>query len=97
MNREILLVAEAVSNEKGVAEEVIFEAMEQALAMATKKRFDENSNIRVTIDRSSGDYKTYRWWEVVGDDVLAELGTQFTLEEAHEVDPGLKAGDIHEE
>jgi N utilization substance protein A len=97
MNREILLVAEAVSNEKGVAEEVIFEAMEQALAMATKKRFDENSNIRVTIDRSTGDYQTYRWWEVVGDDVLAELGTQFTLEEAHEVDPDLKAGDIYEE
>lgn len=97
MNREILLVAGAVSNEKGVAEEVIFEAMEQALAMATKKRFDENSNIRVTIDRSTGDYQTYRWWEVVGDDVLAELGTQFTLEEAHEVDPDLKAGDIYEE
>jgi N utilization substance protein A len=97
MNREILLVAEAVSNEKGVAEEVIFEAMEQALAMATKKRFDENSNIRVTIDRSTGSYQTYRWWDVVGDDVLAELGTQFTLEEAHEVDPDLKAGDIYEE
>lgn len=97
MNREILLVAEAVSNEKGVAEEVIFEAMEQALAMATKKRFDENSNIRVTIDRSTGSYQTYRWWDVVGDDVLAELGTQFTLEEAHEVDPELKAGDIYEE
>ncbi len=97
MNKEILLVAEAVSNEKGVAEGVIFEAMEQALAMATKKRFDESSNIRVTIDRRSGDYKTYRWWEVVSDDVLAELGTQFTLEEAHEVDPNLKAGDIYEE
>lgn len=97
MNKEILLVAEAVSNEKGVAENVIFEAMEQALAMATKKRFDENSNIRVTIDRRTGDYQTFRWWEVVGDDQLAELGTQFTVEEAHEVDPALKVGDIHEE
>jgi len=97
MNKEILAVAEAVSNEKGVAQEVIFEAMEQALAMATKKRFDENSNIRVTIDRRTGDYQTYRWWEVVGDDVLAELGTQFTLEEAHERDPNLKPGDIYEE
>ncbi|MFZ5654450.1 MAG: transcription termination factor NusA [Pseudomonadota bacterium] len=97
MNKEILAVAEAVSNEKGVAQEVIFEAMEQALAMATKKRFDENSNIRVAIDRRTGDYQTYRWWEVVGDDVLAELGTQFTLEEAHERDPNLKPGDIYEE
>lgn len=97
MNKDILLVAEAVSNEKGVAERVIFEAMEQALAMATKKRFDENSNIRVTIDQRTGEYKTFRWWEVVADDQLAELGTQFTLEEAHEVNPALTAGDIHEE
>lgn len=97
MNKEILLVAEAVSNEKGVGENVIFEAMEQALAMATKKRFDENSNIRVTIDRRTGDYQTFRWWQVVSDEELAELGTQLTLEEAHEVDPALKAGDIYEE
>jgi len=97
MNKEILLVAEAVSNEKGVAENVIFEAMEQALAMATKKRFDEESNVRVAIDRSTGDYRTVRWWQVVADDELAELGTQLTLEEAHEFDPELKAGDIYEE
>lgn len=97
MNKEILLVAEAVSNEKGVGENVIFEAIEQALAMATKKRFDENSNIRVTIDRRTGDYQTFRWWQVVSDEELAELGTQLTLEEAHEVDPALKAGDIYEE
>ena len=97
MKKEILLVAEAVSNEKGVAESVIFEAMEQALAMATKKRFDEESNVRVTIDRSTGDYRTVRWWQVVADDELAELGTQLTLEEAHEFDPELKAGDIYEQ
>ena len=97
MNKEILLVAEAVSNEKGVGENVIFEAMEQALAMATKKRFEENSNIRVTIDRRTGDYQTFRWWQVVSDEELAELGTQLTLEEAHEIDPALKAGDIYEE
>lgn len=97
MNKEILLVAEAVSNEKGVAREVIFEAMEQALAMATKKRYDEDAHIRVVIDRTSGDYRTYRWWEVVDDDTLAELGTQFTLQEAHEKNPALQAGDVYEE
>ncbi|MBG58339.1 MAG: transcription termination/antitermination protein NusA [Porticoccus sp.] len=97
MNKEILMVVEAVSNEKGVSKEVIFEAIEQALATATKKRYDEDSNIRVTIDRATGDYETFRWWEVVADDVLAELGTQFTLEEAHEKDTGLKAGDTFEE
>lgn len=97
MNKEILLVAEAVSNEKGVSRNVIFEAIEQALATATKKRYDEDANIRVVIDRDTGDYESFRWWEVVSDDVLAELGTQFTLEEAHEKDPSLKAGDVYEE
>ncbi|MAT49795.1 MAG: transcription termination/antitermination protein NusA [Porticoccaceae bacterium] len=97
MNKEILMVAEAVSNEKGVSEDVIFEAIEQALAIATKKRYDEEANIRVEIDRKTGDYDTYRWWEVVADDVLAELGTQFTTEEAAEKDPSLKVGDIYEE
>ncbi len=97
MNKEIFLVAEAVSNEKGVSKEVIFEAMEEALAMATKKRYDEESHIRVVIDRESGDYETFRWWDVVDDDTLAELGTQFTLEEAHEKDARLIAGDTFEE
>ena len=97
MNKEILMVAEAVSNEKGVSEEIIFEAIEQALATATKKRYDENANIRVVIDRKSGDYETFRWWEVVADDVLAELGTELTTEEAVEKDPGLQVGDIFEE
>jgi N utilization substance protein A len=97
MNKEILMVAEAVSNEKGVAPDVIFEAIEQALAMATKKRYDEDANIRVVIDRETGDYESFRWWEVMDDETLAELGTQFTLEEAHEKDTGLKAGDVFEE
>ena len=97
MNKEIFLVAEAVSNEKGVSKEVIFEAMEEALAMATKKRYDEESHIRVVIDRENGDYETFRWWGVVDDETLAELGTQFTLEEAHEKDTSLVAGDTFEE
>jgi len=97
MNKEIFLVAEAVSNEKGVPKEVIFEAMEEALAMATKKRYDEDSHIRVVIDRENGDYETFRWWGVVDDETLAELGTQFTLEEAHEKDTSLISGDTFEE
>jgi N utilization substance protein A len=97
MNKEILMVVEAVSNEKGVAPDVIFDAIEQALATATKKRYDEDANIRVSIDRDTGDYDSYRWWDVVDDDTLAELGTQFTLEEAHEKDTALRAGDTFEE
>lgn len=97
MNKEILLVAEAVSNEKGVAKDIIFEAIELALATATKKRYDEDSDIEVTIDRQTGDYETHRRWEVMSDDVLAELGTQFTLEEAHEKDTNLQVGDVYQE
>lgn len=97
MKKEILLVADAVSNEKGVDRDVIFEAIELALATATKKRYDEDSTIEVKIDRKTGDYTTVRRWDVVDNDTLAELGTQFTLEEAHEKDPNLQAGDVYQE
>ncbi len=97
MTKEILLVAEAVSAEKGVSEDIIFEAIELALATATKKRYDEEADIHVTIDRETGDYVTVRQWLVVPDDELALLGTQLTTEEAAEKNPELKPGDIHEE
>lgn len=97
MTKDILLVAEAVSNEKGVSEDIIFEAIESALAMATKKRYDEDADIEVTIDRETGDYETVRRWLVVPDDELALLGTQFTTEEAAEQDESLKPGDFYQE
>lgn len=97
MNKEILLVADAASNEKGVDKEIIFEAIELALATATKKRYDEDSDIDVIIDRESGDYETFRRWTVVDDDTLAALGTEFTTEEAAEVDTNLKVGDVYQE
>lgn len=97
MTKEILLVAEAVSNEKGVSEDIIFEAIELALATATKKRYDEDSDIHVTINRKTGDYVTVRRWLVVPDDELALLGTQLTTEEAVEKDPSLVPGDVYEE
>ncbi len=97
MNKEILLVVEAVSNEKEVPKSVIFEAIELALATATKKRYEEEADIRVVIDRLTGDYDTFRRWSVVSDDQLALLGTELTLEEAHEKDPALVAGDVYEE
>ncbi|WP_409523762.1 transcription termination factor NusA [Nitrincola sp. MINF-07-Sa-05] len=97
MNKEILLVAEAVSNEKDVPKGVIFEAIEVALATATKKRYDEEADIRVSIDRLTGDYDTFRRWKVVDNDQVAELGTELTLQEAHDIDSALQPGDIHEE
>ncbi|NII10499.1 transcription termination factor NusA [Oleiagrimonas sp. C23AA] len=69
MSRELLLVVDAVANEKGVPRETIFQAMEAALASAAKKRYpDEDADIRVSIDRQSGEYETFRRWEVIADD-----------------------------
>ncbi|MAM70151.1 MAG: transcription termination/antitermination protein NusA [Gammaproteobacteria bacterium] len=97
-NKDILMVADAVSNEKGVSRDVIFSAIEAALATATKKRYvDEEAECEVNIDRETGDYETYRVWTVVSDDELAILGSEFTLEEAHEKDPKLQAGDVWKE
>ena len=76
MQKEILLVAEAVSGEKGLPQEAIFEAIEQALATATKKRYSENSNIEVIIDPKSGDYETFRLWEVVSEEDIEDHGVQ---------------------
>ena len=64
MSKEILLVVEGVSHEKGVSKEVIFDAIEVALATATKKRYTEDAEFRVAIDRESGDYETFRVWTV---------------------------------
>ncbi len=97
MTKEILMVAEAVSNEKGVSEDIIFEAIELALATATKKRYDEEADIDVTIDRETGDYVTKRRWLVMPDTELALLGTQFTTEEAAEKSADLQPGDVWEE
>ena len=98
-NKEILLVADAVSNEKGVSREVIFKALESALASATKKRYPEEETIdcEVIIDRNTGNYETFRRWTVVADDQMATLGSEFTIEEAMEVDTNLKVGDVHRE
>ncbi|MBR9828969.1 MAG: transcription termination/antitermination protein NusA [Oceanospirillales bacterium] len=97
MNKEILLVAEAVSNEKDVPKGVIFEAIEVALATATKKRYDEEADVRVEIDRTTGDYETWRRWLVVSNEGVPALGTELTLQEAHEIDPALQPGDVYEE
>lgn len=96
MSKEILLVVDSVSNEKGVAREVIFEALEQALVAATKKRFDTDEiNIRVVIDRRTGEYTTFRFWEVVADEDHEIPAMQLAISDVEE--KGLKIGDIVEE
>ena len=102
MSKEILLVAESVSLEKGVSKEVIFEAIELALASATKRKYSENAEFRVSIDRDSGEYETFRTWEVVEFENLSEEeepnpDAQYSLEEAQEIKSGSAIGDILEE
>lgn len=99
MNKDILQVVETVSNEKGVEKGVIFEAIELALATATKKRYEdeEAADIRVLIDRKTGEYETFRRWLVVDNDAVPALGTELTLQEAEEIDTALQPGDTHEE
>lgn len=99
MSKEILLVVEVVSNEKGVDKDVIYEAIELALATAAKKRYEdeEEADIRVSIDRRTGEYETFRRWLVVDNDAVPALGTELTLQEAEEIDPALQPGDTHEE
>ncbi|REH39841.1 NusA antitermination factor [Paraperlucidibaca baekdonensis] len=96
MSKEILLVVDSVSNEKGVSREVIFQALEEALAAATVKRFDNDEiNIRVAIDRRSGEYETFRFWEVVADEDHEIPAMQLAISDVEE--KGLALGDIVEE
>ncbi|MDC0545719.1 transcription termination factor NusA [Gammaproteobacteria bacterium] len=83
MQNEILLVAEAVSSEKGLPKEAIFEAIEQALATATKKRYQESSNIEVLIDPHTGEYETFRLWEVVSKEDFEDEGFQVIQNETN--------------
>ena len=99
MNKEILLVVDAVSNEKGVDKEVIFQAIEAALASATKKRHSGEIDARVAINRTSGDYETFRRWQVVDDeDENFETPERQVLHaRAQQLKPGIEVGDYIEE
>lgn len=98
MAKEILLVVDAVSNEKSVPREKIFQALEFALAAATKKKNEGDIEVRVSIDRKTGSYETFRRWEVVADDAVMEHPyREITLSAAQYDDPNLKIGDFVEE
>ncbi|AXA65048.1 MULTISPECIES: transcription termination factor NusA [Pseudomonas] len=97
MSKEVLLVVESVSNEKGVPPGVIFEALELALATATKKRYEEDVDLRVSINRHSGSYETFRRWTVVEDQDYQLPDSHLTVEDAQEEHPGVKAGEVIEE
>jgi len=102
MNKEILYVVDAVSHEKGVDKEIIFGAIESALAQATKKRHSNDIQVRVCIDRESGEYETFRRWEVINledtEDGMLEFPTrEITLEAAQVDEPDIQAGEFIED
>ncbi|MDP2878917.1 MAG: transcription termination factor NusA [Sulfuricella sp.] len=97
MSREILLVVDVMSREKNVSKDVIFAALELALASATKKRFHEDVDVRVDLDRDTGEYSSVRLWHVVPDDVVEFPARQIGLTEAKERDPELELDDYIEE
>lgn len=96
MSKEILLVVESVSNEKGIAREAIFQALEQALVAATKKKYNiEEMDARISINRKTGDYDTYRRWTVMADEDHEMPAQQLAISDVEE--RGLKIGDVVEE
>jgi len=98
MSREVLLLVDALAREKNVDKDVVFGALEAALASATKKRFEEDVDVRVAIDRESGEHETFRRWLVVPDDAgLQEPDKQILLFEAKEQDPDINVDDFVEE
>ena len=97
MSKEILLVVEAVSNEKDVPKQVIFEAVEIALASAAKRRFEEDALIRVSIDQRTGDYKTYRQWNIVADEDYSAPASELTIDDSEEQNLGVGIGEVYEE
>jgi N utilization substance protein A len=99
VNKEILMVVDAVSNEKGVDKEVIFEALEAALASATRKKHGEELDVRVQIDRKTGDYDTFRRWKVFADDSteLEVPERELRLDDARDFDKAVEVGGFVEQ
>lgn len=95
MNKEVLAVIEAVSNEKSVPEEKIFEALEVALAAATKKQYGQDVDVRVVIDRKSGKINTFRRWSVVSQ--VTQPTREITLDAARIEDPDIEINDYVED
>jgi N utilization substance protein A len=95
MSREILLLVDALAHEKNVDKSVIFTALELALASATKKKHHDDADVRVAIDRESGEYQTFRRWQYVDYDLLENSAYQ--IDEEDERSKGLTIGDYYEE
>ncbi len=97
MSRELLLLVDALAREKNVNKEIVFGALELALASATKKRIHDEAEVRVVIDRATGNYDSFRRWLVVPDSEYVNEYQQVPMSEAAKDDPEIEAGDYLEE
>lgn len=97
MSREILLLVDALAREKNVSKEIVFSALEMALASATKKRFHEDVETRVSIDRETGNYDSFRVWQVVPDDLVESPERQIGLTDAQQQHPDIQLEQFIEE
>lgn len=97
MNREILLFADALANEKNLERDLIFRALELALAQSTRKLIHEECDTRVQIDRESGDYESFRRWVVVADDAFENEVNQLKFSDAQQLNPSVQISDVVED
>ena len=97
MSREILLLVDALAREKNVPKDIVFGALELALASATKKRIHDEADVRVAIDRETGEHDSFRRWAVVADDDFENEHLQVPISAALVEDPEFQVGDFIEE
>ncbi len=97
MSREILLLVDVLAREKNVTRDIVFDALELALASATKKRVHDDANVRVAVDRETGDFETFRRWEVVADEDFLDEEQQVPLSEAQKQAAEVEIGAYLEE
>ncbi|MGB7502395.1 MAG: transcription termination factor NusA [Azonexus sp.] len=97
MSREMLLLVDALAREKNVSKDIVFGALELALASATKKRIHDEADVRVSVDRETGTFETFRRWQVVPDNEYVNEFLEVPLSEAQKDDPDVEPGDSLEE
>ncbi|MEZ5614430.1 MAG: transcription termination factor NusA [Rhodocyclaceae bacterium] len=97
MSKEMLLLVDALSREKNVAKDIVFAALESALASATKKRVNEEADVRVAIDQETGEFESFRRWQVVPDEAVENPNAQIALSQAQEEMPDIQVDEFIEE
>src|SRR3954468_19931761 len=96
-NRELVMLADVLAREKNVPRDIVFGALEMALASATKKKYSEDIDVRVQVDKTTGAYESFRRWKVVPDDAVETPQAQIAITDAQKKQPDIKLEDFVEE